>query len=111
PRYGFDDVATEPVRAAFLSELVHRWRTATRIDGATGKDERAWSAKIILSFHNGRGGESRNARLADGEKMRITIQVVQHLNQVVDVVIEIEAPGTYRNVARIRPVGDEDLVI
>jgi len=43
--------------------------------------------------------------------MRLRAKRAQHVHDVIDVIVEIEAPGHHRHHARVRPIGDVDFVL
>ncbi len=55
-------------------------------------------------------GQHRHRRLAHRDDMHVAAEHVQHLDDVIDVVVEIEAAFGQRHHARIGPVGDVDLM-
>ena len=66
---------------------------------------------IAVRFHQSDRREHRHRRLTDRDHMRVAAKQVQNGNDVVDVIIEIEAPFGERHHARIDPFRDVDIVI
>ena len=56
-------------------------------------------------------GEHRHRGLADRDHVGVAAQRVQHLDDVVDVVVEVERAGGERHHPGVLPVGDVDVVV
>ena len=63
-----------------------------------------------IAMHRGRG-ERRDGRLADRDDMAILPDMADEIDQVPGVVLQPEAAGVERDVARIDPVGEIDLMV
>ena len=105
-----DDVAAEPVDAALGGEIVHRGRIAAGIDRAAHQRHRQRHEGIALGFHHGNRRHHRHRRLAHRDHMHVAAEHVQHLDDVIDIVVEIEAALGQRHHPRIGPVGDVDFM-
>ena len=105
-----DDVVAEPFDAAFGGEIVHRGRIAAGIDRAAHQRHRQRHEGIAIGFHDGNRGHHRHRGLAHRDDMHVTAEHVQHLDDVVDVIFEIEAAFRERHHPRIGPVGDVDFM-
>jgi hypothetical protein len=86
-----DDVAAEPIDAARLRELVHLGRILARIDRAAHQDHGMGHIGVVLGLHARDRGEDRDRGLAHREHVHIAAEHVQDRDQIVDVVVEIEA--------------------
>ena len=64
----------------------------------------------LLGFHHGNRRHHRHRRLAHRDDMHVAAEHVQHLDDVIDIVVEIEAAFGQRHHPRIGPVGDVDLM-
>ena len=106
-----DDVAAEPVDAAIHGKLVHRGGIDARVDRPAHQRDRARRIRIPVGFHQRGGGENRNRRLAHRDDMGVAAEEMQDADDVVDVVVEIEAARGDRHHPRIDPVGDVDVVV
>ena len=106
-----DDVAAEPVDAAALGELVHAGRVLPRVDRPAHQDHGMRNVGVVLGLHAGDGGEHRHRGLAHRDDVRVAAQQMQHRDQVVDVVVEIEAALRQRHHPRVDPFGDVDVVV
>ena len=111
PGHVGDDVAAEPVGAALLGKRVDHGAVDARVDRAAGQHERQRHGGIVFRFHQRRGSQHRHGRLADGKYMHVAAEESEHGDHGVDVVVEVEAAGGQRHVARILPVRDVDLVL
>ena len=105
-----DDVAAEPVDALFRGEVVHRGRIAAGVDRSAHQRHRHRHERIGVGFHHGNGGEHRHGWLANRNHMHVAAQLMQHFDDVIDIVVEIEAAFGDRHHAGVGPVGDVDLV-
>ena len=61
--------------------------------------------------HHGRRDHRLHAGLADGDDVRARAEVLEHLDQVVDILLEPEAALRQRHFARVLPVGDVDVMV
>ena len=66
---------------------------------------------VLVGFHQRNRRHHRHRRLAHRDHMRVAAQQMQHGDDVVDVVIEIEATLRERHHARVDPFGHVDVVI
>ena len=83
---------------------------ATGIDRAAHQRHRQRNIGIVIGFHHRDGSHHRHRRLANRDHMHIAAEHVQHLDDVVDIVLEVEAAVGDRHHARIGPVGDVDFM-
>ena len=97
--------------AAFLGELVHRGRIAARVDRAAHQRDRARRVRVLVGLHQRGRGQHRHRRLAHRDDMGVAAEAMQDADDVVDVVVEIEAALRQRHHARVHPVGDVDVVV
>ena len=91
-------------------EIVDRGRIAAGIDRAAHQRHRQRHEGIALGLHDGNRRHHRHRGLAHRDDMHVAAELVQHLDDVIDIVLEIEAALGQRHHARIGPVGDVDLV-
>ena len=106
-----DDVAAEPVDAALFGERIDGGRIDPRIDRSAHQDHGGRHIGIVVRLHERDRGHDRHRRLADRDHMGVAAERVQDRDQVVDVIVEIEASFRQRHHARIDPVGDVDVVV
>ncbi|MHC2576130.1 hypothetical protein ACVI1J_002156 [Bradyrhizobium diazoefficiens] len=66
---------------------------------------------MVALAHDGGGRERRDRRLADRHHMRARAELAEEVDEMISVVVEPEAALAARNVARIVPVGDVDVVV
>ncbi len=111
PRHLHDDVVAEPVEALLLGEQVDGGRVAARVDRPAHQRHGRRREAVALRLHQRHGGEHRHRRLADRHHMRIRAELVEHVDDVVDIVVEIELAFADRHHARVGPVGDVDVGI
>ena len=64
-------------------------------------------AGIVLRLHARDCGEHRHGRLAHRHDVQVRPERAEHRDQVVDVVVEIEAAGRQRHHAGVGPIGDD----
>ena len=110
-RHARDHAGAEPLDAVLFGELVHPCRIDAGIDRAAHQRHRVRNVGIVLRLHARDRGHHRHRRLADRDHVAIAAEPVQNADQIVDVIVEIETAGRGRHHARIRPVGDVDVVI
>ena len=111
PGHVGDDVAAEPIGAALLGKRVDHRAVGARVDGTAGQHERQRYGGIVFRLHQRRGGQHRHGRLAHGKHMHVAAEEAEHADHGVDVVVEIEAAGDLRHVARVLPVRDVNLML
>ena len=105
-----DDVVAEPVDAALGREIVDRSRIAAGIDRTAHQGHRQRHIGIAAGLHDRHRCHDRHRRLAHRDDMHVAAERMQHLDHVVDVIVEIEAAFGERHHARVRPVGDVDFM-
>ena len=66
---------------------------------------------IVLRLHAGDGGEHRHRWLAHRQHVYVATEQMQHRDQVIDVVVEIEGTLRQRHHARVHPFGEIDVVV
>ena len=108
-RHRRDHVVPEPLDRALHREVVDRGRRAAGVDRAAHHRQRRRAGGVTPGVHHRRRGERGDRRLAHRDHVRIGPDEGEELNQVIDVVVEVEAPRAHRHVARVGPVGDEHL--
>ena len=69
------------------------------------------NVRILVGLHQRDGGQHRHRGLADRDHMHVAAEHVQHGDDVVDVVVEIEAAFRHRHRAGVAPIGDVDVVV
>ena len=108
PRHLHDDVVAEPVDPLFLRQLVDGGRVAARVDRPAHQRHRSRREAVATRLHDRYGGERRHRWLANRHHMRVRAEMVQHVDDVVDIVVEVEPPVSDRHHAGVRPVRDVD---
>ena len=106
-----DDVVAEPVDAALLRELVDRVGIDAGVDRAAHQHHGMRHVRILVGLHQRDRRHHRHRRLAHRDHVHVAAEHVQHGDDVVDVVVEIEAAFRQRHHARVAPIGDVDVVI
>ena len=106
-----DDVAAEPFDAALFGEHVDGGRMLARVDRPAHQRHGERHVGIVLGFHAGDRGQHRHGRLAHRDDVRVAVERMQHRDDVVDVVVEIEAAARERHHAGVDPFGDVDVVV
>ena len=109
PRHLHDDAPLEPVDRLGLGEFVHGGGVDARVDRAAHQRHGGGKARRAPRLHQRHRRQHRHGRLADGHHVRVRAQMVEHGDDVVDIVVEIEEPLGERDHARIDPVGDVDV--
>jgi hypothetical protein len=110
-RHGVDHVALEPAERTRLGQLIGDGRGEPGVDGRAHEGHGGGARLLAVLGHQGGGGQHRRARLADGDHVGAGTDFSQHVADVVDVVVEVEAAVEDRRLASIDPVGDEHLVV
>ncbi|MGY4283534.1 hypothetical protein ACVWXO_002754 [Bradyrhizobium sp. LM2.7] len=98
------------VDAALLGEVVHAGRIAAGVDRASHQRHRDRHEGITPRFRDRNRGDDGNGGLAHRHHMGVAAEDVQHLDDVVDVIVEIEAAIAERHHAGVGPVGDIDVM-
>src|SRR5262249_28080612 len=111
PRYMGEHGAAEPIRATLFSQFVDDRGADARIYWPTGEHERERYGRVSVRLHQRGGGQHRYRPVAPGKHMHVAPEVAQYGGDRVDVIVEVESPGRERDVARILPIGDVDLVV
>ncbi len=106
-----DQVALEPLDRLRGRERVDRGRADPAVDRAGHQGQAARHRRVAVLGHQRGGGERRDARLADRHQVRARPHRLEEGHDVLDVLVEAEPPGGERHVARVVPVGDEDVVV
>ena len=86
-----DDVVAEPIDAAPFGKLVHARRIDPGVDRPSHQDHRVRHIRIVVRLHDRDRGHHRHRRLAHSQNVGIATQHMQHRDQVIDVIVEIEA--------------------
>ncbi|MCY1233351.1 hypothetical protein D9M72_458910 [compost metagenome] len=109
PRHRHDDVVAEPFDRPLFGKLIDARRIDAGVDRSAHQRHRRRRQRIVRRFHQGDGGEHRHCRLTDADHMGVRAQEVQHLDDVVDVIVEIESAFAERHHAGVDPVRDVDV--
>ena len=112
-RHGRDDVLLEPAERPLGGERVHRGRRFARVDRAAHHGERRRAVRMRVGAHHRHRGIGRYRGLAHRQHVRPRIAVLadkgEELDQIIDIVVEVEAAGRQRHQLRVAPVGDVDV--
>ena len=111
PRHTLDHVLLEPLDVVLLRELVDLGRVAARVDGTAHQRDRGRAAGVVHGGHARGRGEDRHRRLADGDDVGVGADPADEADDVVDEVVEVEAAEQGRDLARVAPVGDVEIVL
>ena len=110
-RHVVDQVVLEPFDRLALGEFVDLGRQDSRVDRSRHQGQRRRPRRMIVLRHDRRGRQRRDRGLADRDHVRARPELVQEGDEVVGVVLQPEPALVGRNVARVVPVGDVDVVI
>ena len=103
----FDDgVLAEPADAARHGKTVDDGRIAPRVDRAAHQDHRAGLSSILALRHQRDGGKHRHRGLAHRHHMGVSTQMLEHRDDIIDIVVEIEAALVQWDLTGIDPIGD-----
>src|SRR6516165_4235895 len=86
-----DDITTKPFRAALLRESVDHSSVHTRFDRAADKNHGRWHMRIASLLHERDCGQHWHRRLAHSRDMKGAAKHVKDADEIVDVIIKIEA--------------------
>ena len=86
-----DDVAPEPIDSALLGEAVDHGRIGAGIDRAAHQHHRLRHIGVRVGFHARYRGEHRHRGLTHADDVDLAAQHMQDGDDVVDVIIEVEA--------------------
>ena len=111
PGHRADQMPLEPFDRPRLCELVDPGRIHPRVDRPRHQSHAARHCGIAGLRHGRGGGKRRHCRLAHRDDMRARSHHTQEANDVIDELVEAEAPFAQRHVARVLPVGDVDIVL
>ena len=111
PGHTRNDIVTEPIGPAPLGQPIHDGRADAGVDGPAGENHAPGHGGLAVLLHEGNRCECGHSGLADGEQVYVPAELGEHVAHVVDVIVEIERSGRERNIARVEPVGDEDLMV
>ncbi len=89
---------------------VDRGRRLAGVDRAAHQGQGPRPARILVGAHQRGGGIAGHRRLADREHVRARADMLEELDQIVDIIVEVEAAGIERDELGVAPVGDEDVV-
>ena len=106
-----NDVAAKPGGAALFCEPVHHGRVDPRVDWAAHQHHAMRDVRIILRFHARDRGQHRHRRLAYRHHMHAAAKKMQHRDQVIDVIVEIERSFGERHHPGVDPLGQVNVVI
>ncbi len=107
---GGDYVLLEPGERTLGGDGVDRGRSLAGVDRATHHAERRRRARILIRVHQADRGIGRHRRLAHRQHMRARADMLEELDQIIDIVVEIEAAGVERHQLRVAPVGNVDVM-
>ena len=94
-----------------LSEIVHGGRIDAGVDRSAHQDHGCRRVGILVRFHQRDRGQHRHRGLTHRDHMGVAAERMQDRDHVFDVVVEIEPAFRSRHHARVRPIGDVDIVI
>ena len=106
-----DDVAPEPVDAAPGGQEIDLGRIDPGVDRAAHQHHGMRHVRVAVRLHARHRGEHRHRRLTDRDDVHVAAEEMQHRDQVVDVVVEIELAFRHRHHPRVDPFGDVDVVV
>ena len=110
-RHRVNEVALEPAHRVAAGELVDARRAAAGVDRSAHHDQ-APRLGLAGGCHQCAGGQHRNRGLTDRQDVQaVGADVADELPDVADVVVQREGAPVGRDVARVDPVSDVDLVV
>ena len=101
----------KPREGPFEGQIIHRCRRLARVHWPAHHRQARRGAGMIILVHQRHGGQRRYRRLAHRQHVRIRAQCFEELDQIIDIVVEVEAAFTGRHQAGVAPIGDVYLVI
>ena len=101
----------EPLERMRLREVVDLGRVRPRVDRAAHQDHRGRLARIAARRQQRHRRQHRHRGLADRHDMNARAQKANKADHHIDKVVEVEPAIEQRNIPRIHPVGDEDVVV
>ena len=110
-RHGGDDRPLEPVERVRLGKAVDRGRVDPGVDRPAHQDHRGGLARIVRGRHQRHRRQHRHRGLAHRHDVDARPQKPGKADHQLDKVVEIEPSVKQRNVARVGPVGQVDVVI
>ena len=108
--HGGDHILREPGMGPFGGKRVDRSRCLPRVDRPAHQGERARHAGVLVLRHEGGGGVAGHRGLTDREHVRARADLFQKLDDIVDIIVQIEAARFHGHILRVAPVGDIDVM-
>ncbi len=100
----------EPVDPVGDRQIVDGGGALAGVDWAAHQRHRVGRVRIPVCLHHGDCRQHRHGGLTDRHHVRLSAQPVQHRDDVVDIVVEIETAVRQRHLTGVDPVGDVDLM-
>ncbi len=110
-RHRGDDGPLEPVERVRLGKPVDRGRVDAGVDRAAHQDHRGGLARVVPGGQQRHRRQHRNRWLAYRHHMDARPEQPDKADHQLDEIVEIEPAVEQRNVARVDPVGQIDVVI
>ena len=110
-RHVVDQVLLEPFDRLAFGEFVDLGRLDAGVDRTGHQGQRRRACGMIVLRHDGRRRQRRDRRLADRHHVRARSHLVEEGDQMLGVILQAEPAVAERNVARVVPVGDVDVVV
>ena len=110
-RHDSDQIIAEPFDRLLVGEIVDLGGRDARVDRARHQGEAGGNQVRTFGRHDGRGAERRHRRLTNRHDVATLADEADEIDQMLSVVGEAEGAFLQLDVARVDPVGDENLVI
>ena len=104
-------VRSNQSRGCFSANRVTSVGLRPRIDRPPHQDHRLWLARVVCRREQRGGGQHRNRRLAYRHHVDTRPQQANKTHHDIDEVVEIEPAIKERDIARIHPIGEVDVVV
>ena len=101
----------EPAVGTFHGNFIGNGRGFSGINGRAHENHARGQVFVVVFGHQGDCGKHRRTRLADTDDMRIRPEEVEHPDNVVDIVVQIETTRTERYFPCVHPISYVNFVI
>ncbi len=106
-----DEIGLEPLDRLTRRQLIDFRGVDARVDWP-GHQRHAFRHRLFaIARHDCHGGQSLNARLADGNDVSSRSDGAQPLDDMSDISVESEDTRVEARIARILPIGDVEIVV
>ncbi len=110
-RHEGDQRALEPLDRAAHGQFIDLGRVDTRIDRPRHEREARRLGRVAVLGHQRGGRQGGDSGLAYGHQVCAPAEGAQEGDQVLHKLVEAESPGQQRDIARVVPVGNVDVMV